>query len=206
MTGALKDYEYMDIDDFEELLLDRPENEKWELIGGRVIRGMVGARWEHNRIIQNLSSQMMQRFRQTGSSCRTFNETFWLKEKAIDLKVFPDILVRCKPLAPGAVEMNDPVVIVEVLSPGGEVRDRIEKWSLYRKLPSLQHYVLIGRDEMHVELFNRGDEAWEGFRAFDAPDALLQLPAIDFEVKLADIYWDVLSPGETTSQPPICGG
>ena len=52
-------FEYMDFDDFEELLLDRPEHEKWELIGGRVIRGMVGARWEHNRIVANISSALL---------------------------------------------------------------------------------------------------------------------------------------------------
>ena len=37
-------YEYMALDDFEELLADKPANEKWELLGGRVVRMMVGAR------------------------------------------------------------------------------------------------------------------------------------------------------------------
>ena len=41
----------MSLDDFEELLADAPEDERWELISGRVVRMMVGARWEHNRII-----------------------------------------------------------------------------------------------------------------------------------------------------------
>jgi hypothetical protein len=49
-------FETMSLDDFEELILDMPTDEKWELIGGRVIRGMVGARWEHNRIVQNIAS------------------------------------------------------------------------------------------------------------------------------------------------------
>ena len=42
MSRLSKRYEYMSLDDFEELLLDKPADEKWELIGGRVIRGMVG--------------------------------------------------------------------------------------------------------------------------------------------------------------------
>ena len=36
-------FEYMDLDDFEEYLADKPEHEKWELIGGRVVKLMVGA-------------------------------------------------------------------------------------------------------------------------------------------------------------------
>ena len=47
-------YEYMSLDDFEELLADKPADEKWELIGGRVVRMMVGARWEHNRIYRDV--------------------------------------------------------------------------------------------------------------------------------------------------------
>ncbi len=31
-------YEYMSLDDFEELLADKPADEKWELLGGRVVR------------------------------------------------------------------------------------------------------------------------------------------------------------------------
>ena len=29
-------FRYMDLDDFEEYLADKPENEKWELLGGRL--------------------------------------------------------------------------------------------------------------------------------------------------------------------------
>lgn len=47
-------YEYMSLDDFEELLADKPADEKWELLGGRVVRMMVGARWEHNRIYRDV--------------------------------------------------------------------------------------------------------------------------------------------------------
>ncbi|MCP5015983.1 MAG: hypothetical protein GY938_12040 [Ketobacter sp.] len=55
MPDPILQFEYMSLDDFEELLLDKPESEKWELIGGRIIRGMVGARWEHKQIILNLT-------------------------------------------------------------------------------------------------------------------------------------------------------
>ena len=58
MNRPSSQYEYMSLDDFEELLPDKPADEKWELIGGRVVRMMVGARWEHNCIIQNLANRL----------------------------------------------------------------------------------------------------------------------------------------------------
>ena len=55
-------FETMSADDFEDLILDMPADEKWELIGGRVVRGMVGARWEHNSLVQNISRCDDERF------------------------------------------------------------------------------------------------------------------------------------------------
>jgi hypothetical protein len=60
----------MDLDDFEELLLDKPLDEKWELIGGRVIRGMVGARLEHHRIVQNVNFELRTHIRAKGLPVR----------------------------------------------------------------------------------------------------------------------------------------
>lgn len=47
----------MSLDDFEDLLADQPDDERWELISGRLVRMMVGARWEHNIIVGNLASE-----------------------------------------------------------------------------------------------------------------------------------------------------
>ncbi len=41
----------------------KPANEQWELIGGRVGRMMVGARWQHKRICQNIATAMLNDFR-----------------------------------------------------------------------------------------------------------------------------------------------
>jgi Uma2 family endonuclease len=192
MPNAAHKFETMSLDDFEELLLDRPADEKWELIGGRVVRGRVGARWEHNRIIQNIASALLVQLRAKGSNCRPYAETFWLKEKALDLKVFPDVMVRCGPLAPGAAELSDPVVVIEVTSPGSQGRDRVEKWGLYQKLPSVQHYVLITRDRPHVEVFSRSEKGWSGFEVVEGLGGSLSLPAIAFSMALSEIYRDVL--------------
>jgi Uma2 family endonuclease len=185
-------FEYMSLDDFEELLLDKPEHEKWELIGGRVIRGMVGARWEHKQIVSNISLALNNHFRKTGSNCRAFEETFWLKEKMLDLGVFPDVLVFCRKLMEGATSIHDPTVLFEVLSKGTERRDRTEKWPIYRKLPSLQHYVLVERDRPYLEVFSRSSQEWDKYKPVEGLDGTLSLPAITFEMQLADIYRDVL--------------
>jgi Uma2 family endonuclease len=187
-------FEYMSLDDFEELLADKPADERWELIGGRVVRMMAGARWEHHFIIANLSGTMREQFRAKNRPCRVFTETFFMKKKTLEAAMLPDVMVRCGgPLAPGVASVDDPVVLVEVMSHGTQARDRLEKWHVYQKLPSLQHYVLVERDRAYIEVFDRAGTAWTGVRILEGLQAVLDLPAIDVSVPLNEIYLDVLA-------------
>ena len=186
-------FEYMDFDDFEELLADKPAHERWELIGGRVVRMMVGARWEHNVIVGNLSAELRRILRHRGAGCQVFTETFWLKERFMDLAVFPDVMVRCGPrLDDGAISINDPLALFEVVSPGSEARDRVEKEGLYRRLPSLDHYVLVDRDVAVVEVRDRVDGTWQTRRVEGLGGTVL-LPKLDLGLSMAEIYRDVLA-------------
>ncbi len=182
----------MSLDDFEELLADQPDDERWELVAGRVVRMMVGARWEHNTIVQNLSSGLRSRFRASGSPCRTLTETFRLKDATVSSSLLPDLIVYCRPLPPGATFIADPTIVIEVLSEGTKRRDREEKWAVYREIASLKHYVLVERDSAHVETIDRVGAEWGGFRIADGLGATLSLPAVTLEVPLAEIYADVL--------------
>lgn len=193
MTDRSERYDIMDLDDFEDLLPDRPADEKWELIDGRVVKMMVGARWEHHYIVHNLAVGLSNRLREQGSGCRVFAETFFMKSKMLESATLPDIIVRCGPMRPGATSIDDPIVLVEVMSVGTAGRDRGEKWRVYRKLASLQHYVLVDRDEARVEVFDRQGEAWASLRTLEGLDAVLELPALALSMPLADIYADVLS-------------
>jgi Uma2 family endonuclease len=192
MNRPSQQYEYMSLDDFEELLADKPADERWELIGGRVVRMMVGARWEHNRIVQNLIVAMTNRFRSKGSNCRAFSETFYLKDRPMDLAALPDAMVRCGPLPPDATSLDDPVVLVEVVSKGSAQRDRWEKWGLYQRLPSLRHYVLIERDQMAVDVFDRVEGGFFQRPRLSRAGEILRLPAIGFEMEVGEVYRDVI--------------
>lgn len=194
MSGAMRrdGFEYMDLDDFEEMLADKPAHEKWELIGGRVVRLMVGARWEHNVIVGNFATELRQKLRAQGTGCQVFTETFWLKERFLDLAAFPDIMVRCGPrLERNAISANDPVVLVEVSGPGSEARDRVEKDRLYRRLPTLQHYVIVERDRCMVDVLDRLGTEW-GARRVEGLGGHLDLPAIGVSVSLGEVYRDVI--------------
>lgn len=184
-------FEYMSFDDFQELLADKPEDEKWELINGRVIRGQVGARVEHHHIIGNLDFSITTHLRATDRPCRVYRETFYLRKRSDDLTALPDVMVRCGQVAAGLTSFDDPLVLIEVVSPGSVTRDRLEKRIAYQSLPSLQTYVIVERDRMLVDVYERTSGAFTDAKQLQRPTDRLLLPAIDFSMPLSEIYLDV---------------
>ena len=195
MSEARHGFKYMDLDDFEELLLDKPADEKWELIGGRVVRGMVGARWEHHEIVQNVNFALRSHIRGRGLPCRTFTETFWLKQPFLKLAVFPDIMIRCGPMGPNSVSIDDPLIVIEVVSPGGEDRDRGEKAAQYLRLTSLRHVCFIDRARVHIDVFDNKEGGWLPRAPIEQIEDVLELDAISFSIPVAEVYGDVFSSG-----------
>lgn len=58
-----------------------------------------------------------------------------------------DALVYCGPELPGdAIEVPNPAIVVEVLSPSSEKRDMRDKLGGYFLLPSVEHYLIIDPD------------------------------------------------------------
>lgn len=56
--------------------------------------------------------------------------------------------------------LTNPTVIVEVLSDSTERYDRDGKFEAYKKLPSLEQYILVWQDEKRVEVRTRNGGLW----------------------------------------------
>jgi Uma2 family endonuclease len=59
-----------------------------------------------------------------------------------------------------AEAITNPHVIVEVLSPSTEARDRGEKFAAYKQITALEEYVLVSQDERRIEVRRRGARGW----------------------------------------------
>ena len=63
----------------------------------------------------------------------------------------PDAMVYAGPELPdSAIEITNPIIVVEVLSPSSSPRDSVQKLKNYFTVDSIQHYLIIDPDERLV--------------------------------------------------------
>ena len=74
---------------------------------------------------------------------------------------YPDVTVACDE-GPGK-KFTNPIVIIEILSPSTEKRDRDVKFKVYKSLPTVQEYVLIGSEYQAVEVYRREGTFWRQY-------------------------------------------
>lgn len=150
--------------------------------------GMAGGTPAHNIIAANVIGAAVTGLR--GGPCRAFtsDQKVWVPRKGG--VVYPDVSVVCgRPsLHEGTTDVVDnPVVIVEVLSPGTESFDRAEKFEGYRTIPTLQHYLMLSSAEEHVEHYERtGDGAWT-LREFRRGETVA-LTSPDLTLRVDELY------------------
>lgn len=132
--------------------------ERHEFCRGEVF-AMVGARRIHGRVVSNLEFEI--RLALSGSPCQVFHEGMKL-QIADDTVLYPDLFVTCDKGDLATEHLfRAPTLVIEVLSPSTQGYDRSQKFAMYRRLESLQEYLLVDPDTRRVEAFRRSpDGTW----------------------------------------------
>ena len=171
----------------EYLAMERKAEFKSEYLDDCVY-AMAGAGKEHKRIAADfltaLNNRQAERHRDVlGSDMRVLISP-------TGVYTYPDIVVACGELAFLDDETDtplNPTLIVEVLSPSTELYDRGEKFRHYRRLRSLNQYVLVAQDRVLVEVYSRQVDEWN-LKVYDRRDAMLSLASVGCDIPLAEIY------------------
>ncbi|MFN6559955.1 MAG: Uma2 family endonuclease [Nostoc sp. ChiSLP01] len=161
---------------------------KYEYINGEVF-AITGGTIPHNDIAFNLASALKSRLR--GGGCRV---------NIADAKVaitengpfhYPDVVVSCDERDKRAIKfIQYPCLIVEVLSPSTEAYDRGKKFIQYRRIQTLQEYVLIDAEKMSLDCFRLNDRGiWE-LHPYEEGNEV-HLTSVDFRFPISLVYEDV---------------
>lgn len=182
--------QYMTVEEYLAFLED--SDVRYEYFDGEVTM-MAGGSLKHADISNNIVGLLKTRLR--GSSCRAYNSDV-LVQVSERWYVFPDASVTCS--AEDRDEdtvMKFPRVMVEVLSPSTELKDRVKKLRLYKQCPTIQEYMLVSTDRPLVEIHRREKDDFWSYRSF-GPDEEIMLASLDVRFPIEDIYDGIRFPAD----------
>ncbi|MDQ6659763.1 MAG: Uma2 family endonuclease [Chloroflexota bacterium] len=173
-------------------LVESDPDHRYEYLDGSIYM-MTGGSPDHSimggnigRILGNLLQ---------GRRCIVYNSDLYV-ELSENYRVCPDVTVSCDPRDRGAKDaIHYPSLIVEVLSPSTEARDRGKKSLQYRSCPTIQEYLLVNAESAIIEVFHREKNGfWTLYTLGMNGSVVLTNLGVDFPV--AGVYQNTSLMGE----------
>jgi Uma2 family endonuclease len=157
---------------------------KHEYVNGEAF-AMSGAKRAHNIVSMNLAGIFHAHLR--GNPCRAFGADMKVRLQTAtdDCFFYPDLHIFCAASDVDPHFNSQPRLIVEILSESTERYDRSDKFHYYRKLESLEEYVLIAQDTQRVECYRRNNQ-WD-FELYQAGDNVV-FETVELTLSIADVY------------------
>lgn len=157
---------------------------RYEYVYGEVY-AMAGTSDNHNRIVGNLYAAFLSHLR--NSLCEPFMGDIKVRVSP-NVYYYPDVLVSCEQNPENPYFRNEPVLIVEVISPSTQEIDRREKLLFYQQMPSVQEYVVIEQQKKLVEVHRRQpDGRWITYY-FNQYDETVEFQSVEMTLPLDEIY------------------
>jgi Uma2 family endonuclease len=173
-------------DDF--LAWDATQTERHEFVDGEVF-AMAGGEDRHASVSLAVASSLRSHLK--GSRCRVYMNDVKLQVAAANAFFYPDVFVTCSERdAANRLVKQEPLLVVEVLSPSTAAYDRGDKFASYRLCPTLAEYAVIDIDRRAVDLFRKNTEGLWVLHPL-AGDATLTLTSVDHALALGELFADL---------------
>jgi len=177
----------------EYLRLDREALDiKYEYDDGQIY-AMSGGSTSHSLLAGNMFTILKAHLR--GGPCKAYTSDMrvYVSEEQY---LYPDVSVSCDPKDTQEIKdiLQSPRLIIEVLSPSTEMRDRTRKFAQYQQCPTIEEYVLVSQRCQQVDIFTRNGKRWM-YQLF-GPDEEIELLSLDIRFPIEMLYEDVPLPVE----------
>jgi Uma2 family endonuclease len=185
MDAAPKVPEFMTVEAF--LDWDAPPGYLWQLRGG-VPQAMSPPSPTHG-LIQSRLDRLIGTFLESLSSpCRIVITPGVIPASRSEINMLvPDLAVTCSPVQRGDRALTNPVLLIEILSPGNQSETWMNVWA-YTTIPSVQEIVVFHSEKIGARVLRRAaDGSWpDDAAAIDRGE--LTLDSIGFQTAIEEIY------------------
>lgn len=135
--------------------IEEKSNIRHEYLDGYLYE-MSGASSRHSVICTNLVALIRPRLR--AGHCCVYSQDMRAQVEATNSYYYPDVMVACGSVGADDYAIKNPVLLVEVISPGTVSIDRREKLFAYQQIESLKEYVIVHQKHRWIELHRRNSQ------------------------------------------------
>ena len=158
---------------------------KHEYVHGEIY-AMAGTSDNHNRIAVNITNALANHLRD--SPCEPFFGDIKVRVNS-NVFYYPNVFVSCEQAPESPYFRDEPILIVEVISPSTREIDRREKLLFYQQMPSVQEYAIVEQDKMHLEIHRRQpDGRWITYYFNQDADEEVEFQSVGLTLNLGEIY------------------
>jgi Uma2 family endonuclease len=160
---------------------------RWQLVDGEPV-AMAPASENHGAIQAELAYLLTAYLRDRNRPCRVVTEPGIIPRlRANENWRIPDLGVTCAPPT-GGLEMAEPVLLAEILSPNNYAETRANLWA-YTTLPSVRDILVVHSTRIEAEVLRRGpDGTWPEQPLVLRDDEMLELASLGFSAPLRALY------------------
>lgn len=181
----------MTLEDF--LRWEDGSDTRYELIGGFPVAMAPPAR-AHGMLCARLTVAIDAALR-ARRPCAIQTEAGIARADRADTCYVADLAVTCRPHERGEQLVTEPILIVEILSPGTGRHDRQIKIPAYCQIDSVEEILLIDSESLYAEILRRDGARWS-IDFVRGADAEVSLTTLGLRLALADLYEGIdLAPG-----------
>jgi Uma2 family endonuclease len=163
------------------------QDRNYELVDGLPmlpLKAMTGATRRHDRVVTNTMFALMRQLH--GGPCWPTTDDIATCIPAGNIRR-PDITVECGGPADARMEAQEPVAVIEVLSPSTMSFDRLRKLEEYKTVAAIRAILLVDTEAARIDVWRRSATGW-ALESYDGLGATVPLPEIGAELPLAGIY------------------
>jgi Uma2 family endonuclease len=176
--------EKISLEKFFALIESDPEH-RYELIDGYLYM-MTGGSPDHSIMGANVVGIFSQQLRKR--PCIVYNSEVYIELDGEANCLCPDSSISCDRRDRHATKViHYPCVVVEVLSPSTEARDRGIKADLYQNISAIQEILFIDTKVIRIQLYRREADYWI-MRNFTHDDDSIGLTSVDVQFSVAEVY------------------
>jgi len=157
-----------------------------EFINGNLIEMPADSR-EHHKICTNLLLTFLHLEK---SSCyEVFTQNMKVKIQNENQYYYPDIFITKEAETDENKYVQfEPELIVEVLSETTRAKDMVDKFIQYRKIKTLNYYLLVEPEKCLVLCNFKNEEGEWNMISYTKPDETIPLPNLNISLAMVDIY------------------